>query len=73
VQVVLTPEEFKQRTHLEHHAFGGIAPIMGKQNPAHETPVQGLWFIGAQSESGGGVAGVMIGARNVARRILSGT
>jgi phytoene dehydrogenase-like protein len=67
VQVILTPEDFKKRTHLEHHAFGGIAPVMGKENPAHETPVAGLWFIGAQSESGGGVAGVMIGARNVSR------
>jgi phytoene dehydrogenase-like protein len=43
---------------------------MGKQNPAHRTPIEGLWFIGAQSESGGGVAGAMIGARNVAKRIL---
>jgi phytoene dehydrogenase-like protein len=57
---------------LEHHGFGGIAPIMGKQNPFHRTPVEGLWFIGAQSESGGGVAGVMVGARNASRRILSG-
>ena len=43
---------------------------MGVPNPAHQTPVQGLWFVGAQSESGGGVAGVMLGARKVARRIL---
>jgi all-trans-retinol 13,14-reductase len=70
VQRVLTPLEFKHRTHLAHHAFGGIAPVMGKQSPAHRTPIEGLWFIGAQSESGGGVAGVMIGARNVAKRIL---
>jgi phytoene dehydrogenase-like protein len=70
VQRVLTPVEFKKRTHLAHHAFGGIAPVMGKQNPAHRTPIEGLWFIGAQSESGGGVAGAMIGARNVAKRIL---
>ena len=55
---------------MSHHAFGGIAPVMGKQNPAHRTPVEGLWFVGAQSESGGGVAGVMLGARKVARRIL---
>ena len=71
VRVVLTPEDFQQRTHLAHHAFGGISPVMGKTNPAHRTDVEGLWFIGAQSESGGGVTGVMKGARNVARRILS--
>ena len=69
-QRVLTPVEFKKRTHLAHHAFGGIAPVMGVANPAHRTPVEGLWFVGAQSESGGGVAGVMIGARNVANQIL---
>jgi len=71
VRVVLTPEDFRQRTHLAHHAFGGISPVMGKTNPPHRTDVEGLWFIGAQSESGGGVTGVMKGARNVARRILS--
>jgi phytoene dehydrogenase-like protein len=43
---------------------------MGVANPAHRTPGDGLWFVGAQSESGGGVAGVMIGARNVANQIL---
>jgi phytoene dehydrogenase-like protein len=71
VRVVMTPEDFQQRTHLAHHAFGGISPVMGKTNPPHQTDVAGLWFIGAQSESGGGVPGVMKGARNVARRILS--
>jgi len=60
VQVVLTPEDFRTRTHLEHHGFGGIAPIMGKQNPAHQTPVDGLWFIGAQSESGAAERGAAI-------------
>jgi len=71
VRVVLTPEDFQRRTHLAHHAFGGISPVMGKTNPAHQTDIEGLWFIGAQSESGGGVMGVMKGARSVARRILS--
>jgi phytoene dehydrogenase-like protein len=71
VAVTLTPIEFQTRTHLAHHAFGGIAPVMGVPNPAHRTPVEGMWFIGAQSESGGGVAGVMTGARNVTRRILA--
>jgi len=70
VAVTLTPDDWQKRTHLKRHAFGGIAPVMGVPNPAHRTPVAGLWFIGAQSESGGGVAGVMIGARAVARRIL---
>jgi phytoene dehydrogenase-like protein len=71
VRIILTPEDFQARTHLAHHAFGGIAPVMGKSSPLHRTDVEGLWFIGAQSESGGGVLPVMKGARVVARRILS--
>jgi phytoene dehydrogenase-like protein len=71
VAITLTPDDFQERTHLQHHAFGGIAPVMGVSNPAHRTPVQGLWFIGAQSESGGGVAGVMVGARRVAQETMA--
>lgn len=69
-RIVMTPEDFKEITHLGHHAFGGIAPVMGKPNPSHKTSVEGLYFIGAQSESGGGVTGVMAGARDVANAIL---
>jgi len=36
---------------------------MGKPSINHRTPIQGLWFVGAQSESGGGVAAVMGGSR----------
>jgi phytoene dehydrogenase-like protein len=70
-RVVMTPEDFKKITYLNHHAFGGNAPVMGKSNPAHRTPIEGLYFIGAQSESGGGVAGVMAGARKTARMIIN--
>jgi len=69
-RIIMTPDDFKTITHLSHHAFGGIAPVMGKSNPSHKTPVKGLFFIGAQSESGGGVTGVMKGARTVVRSIL---
>ncbi len=72
ISITLTPEDFQKRTHLKHHAFGGIAPVMGVRNPAHKTPVEGLWFVGAQSESGGGVAGVMLGAQKVAKMIMKG-
>jgi prolycopene isomerase len=61
----LTPVDFGQLTHMrDHHSFGGPAPVMGKSGPPHRTPFKGLWFIGAQSESGGSVGGVMRGARN---------
>jgi len=71
-RLVLTPAEFRQRTHQTHHSFGGIPPVIGNQPPAHKTPIAGLWFIGAQSESGGGVVNVMTGAQKVVQRILKG-
>jgi phytoene dehydrogenase-like protein len=70
VRVVLTPEDFRQRTHLEHHAFGGCVPHVKISPPPHETPVPGLWFVGAQSEVYGGVAGAMTGTKRVVERIL---
>jgi phytoene dehydrogenase-like protein len=68
-QMVLTPEDFKDRTHQDHHAFGGRIPVMGQEGPGYETPIVGLWFIGSQSKSGGGVQNVMIGARDAVRQI----
>ena len=70
VQVAMTPMDFRKITHLNHHAFGGTAPVMGKGGMPHQTPIEGLWFVGAQSESGGGIANVMAGARKTARKIL---
>jgi phytoene dehydrogenase-like protein len=66
VIVSMTPEDFGQLTYLpEHHSFGGLCPVMGKSGASHRTPFKGLWFIGAQSESAGGVSNVMRGARKV--------
>jgi phytoene dehydrogenase-like protein len=66
---VLTPHEFRALTHQTHHAFGGRAPVMGHEGPGYETAIQGLWFIGSQSKSGGGIQPVMVGAREAARAI----
>jgi len=71
-RLILTPEDFRLRTHLKHHSFGGVPPVMGNKPPAHKTPIKGLWFIGAQSESGGGVVNVMTGAQKAAKQILKG-
>ena len=62
-KLIMTPVEFRKITHLKKSAFGGNAPLMGVKNPPHVTPVSGLYFVGAQSESMGGVAGVMMGAK----------
>jgi len=69
-RLILTPEDFRARVHVDHHSFGGVPPVIGNKPPAHKTPIQGLWFIGAQSEGMGGVMSVMVGARKVARQIL---
>ena len=57
---------------LDHHAFGGIKPVLGAWRVPHKTPVEGLWFVGAQSESGGGVNNVIPGAYKTARAIADG-
>ncbi len=69
-RVVLTPEDFRARTGLAHHAFGGCTPALDASPPKCETPIKGLWFIGAQSETYGGVTNAMIGADRAVGRIL---
>jgi phytoene dehydrogenase-like protein len=71
VRKIVTPDDFRQITHLDHHAFGGLAPVMGAWRAPHQTPVPGLWFIGAQSESGGGMNNVIPSANKVARKIAA--
>jgi len=69
LRVIVTPEDFRHRTHLDHHAFGGIAPVMGKSGAPHKTPIDGLWFVGAQSQSGGGLPNVIPAAYRTAKAI----
>ncbi|MBD3254125.1 MAG: NAD(P)-binding protein [Candidatus Lokiarchaeota archaeon] len=69
-KIIMTPDDFKERINVVRHSFGGTAPAMGQENPSHRTPIENLWYIGAYSESGGGVAGVAMGARNVSKMIL---
>jgi phytoene dehydrogenase-like protein len=45
---------------------------LGASRLPFRTPIRGLWFVGAQSESGGGVNNVIPGAYKVARSILQG-
>jgi phytoene dehydrogenase-like protein len=70
VRVVLTPADFRRRVNQQHHSFGGTPPVIGNQSPHHRTPIEGLWFIGSQSESGGGVARVMVGGQKAALQML---
>jgi phytoene dehydrogenase-like protein len=66
-RVIVTPADFRQRVRQKHHSFGGIAPVRDRPNPSYRTPIQNLWFAGSQSESSGGVLGVMKGARALVR------
>ena len=70
IKIILTPEDFKNRTHLKHHAFGGTVPHLKVPPPQHKTPIKGLWFIGAQSEIFGGVVSAMVGAENAVKMLM---
>jgi phytoene desaturase len=71
-RLIVTPADFRRRVLQHHHSFGGIAPVRDRPNPAYRTPVRNLWFIGSQSESSGGVLGVMKGARAAVRAMREG-
>ncbi len=68
-RVIVTPADFRQRVRQKHHSFGGIAPVRDRPNPSYRTPIPGLWFAGSQSRSGGGVLGVMKGAREMVKEM----
>lgn len=68
-QAIFTPPDFRRIAYTSHHAFGGVAPIQNSPRVAHQTPIQGLYFIGAQSESGGGVNSVIPAAYKIANGI----
>ncbi len=70
IKIILTPDDFKNRINVDRHSFGGLPPVIGQQGPPHQTPIHGFWFIGAQSESGGGVAGVVAGTRKAVQMIF---
>jgi phytoene dehydrogenase-like protein len=68
-RVIMTPEDFRQRTATQHHAFGGLAPFMNSPRIPFRTPIDGLWFVGAQSQSGGGVNAVIPAAYKTAHQV----
>ncbi|MFX0075783.1 MAG: phytoene desaturase family protein [Candidatus Hermodarchaeota archaeon] len=69
-KIILTPEDFRKRSNLQLHAFGGTVPHLNVLPPQHKTPIKGLWFVGAQSENFGGVVTGMIGAENTVKMLL---
>lgn len=60
---IMTATDYRHLTHMEKSSFGGVVPIWNQKNPPHVTGIKGLYFVGQQSENGGGVGAVMVGAK----------
>ncbi len=59
---IMTAVDYRNMTHMSKSSFGGTVPVWHQKNPPHKTPVKDLWFIGQQSENGGGLWAVSGGA-----------
>ncbi len=70
-RLILSPVDFQKMAHMPQFAFGGLCPVMNAPRIEHRTPVKNLWFIGQQSESGGGMTNVQLAAYKVAGKILN--
>ncbi|MBD3254131.1 MAG: NAD(P)-binding protein [Candidatus Lokiarchaeota archaeon] len=70
VRVILTPDDFKDIIRVKHHAFGGMAPIMGQKTVPHEIPIENLLFIGSQSEGSGGLCKIITEAAGATKKII---
>lgn len=60
---IMTAADYRYLTHMDKSSFGGVVPIWNQKNPPHKTNIKGLYFVGQQSENGGGVGAVMLGAK----------
>lgn len=69
-KVIRTPLDYRKLAYLKKSAFGGTVPIMGVKNPSHKTSIEGLYFVGQQSENGGGVSAVIMGAEETVKNIF---
>ncbi|MDD4000407.1 MAG: NAD(P)/FAD-dependent oxidoreductase [Bacilli bacterium] len=67
---IRTPIDYRKLAHLKKSAFGGVVPVRNKPNPTHETTINGLYFVGQQSENCGGVGNVITGAVTTFNKIL---
>ncbi len=68
-KLIMTAIDYREMTHMKKCSFGGVVPIWNQQNPGYTTPVKGLYFVGQQSESAGGVGAVMNGAKSAYSRM----
>ena len=61
---IITPEDYRVLTHMSKSSFGGNVPVWNQKTPTHITPVENLLFLGQQSENGGGMGAVIMGAKD---------
>lgn len=66
---IMTAADYRKLTHLERSSFGGLAPHIDKKPLPHITPIVNLIFIGAQSESKGGVSAQIRAMHKLAEKI----
>ena len=69
-KLIMTAVDYREMTHMKKCSFGGVVPIWNQQNPGYTTPVKGLYFVGQQSESAGGVGAVINGAKSAYDRMI---
>ena len=67
---IMTPVEYRHLTHMTKSSFGGNVPIKGQITPYHVTPVKDLYFIGQQSQNGGGMQAVISGALDAYKKAM---
>jgi len=67
---IMTAKDYQTYTHMKKSSFGGVVPIWNQKNPPHVTGIPGLTFVGQQSENGGGVGAVMVGAKDAYRKSM---
>ena len=67
---IMTAADYREMTHMSKSSFGGTVPVRNLKNPPHKTPVRDLWFIGQQSENGGGLWAVSGGAAAAYRKCI---
>ncbi len=66
---IMTAVDYRKLTHLERSSFGGLVPHIEKKSLPHITPISNLFFIGAQSESNGGVPAQIRTMHKLAKKI----
>ncbi len=70
MRTVMTPDDFKQRLHVKHFAFGGLAPEIGKSGIPFITCIENLYYVGAQSQTGGGINRIITETANLTKKLL---